>query len=1248
MNGSRAYLFVGIAALLLLGISGILGYVFFAMLDAEMAPSPTPVETAPPSGEPPTDDGRPAVTDRPTAGRHALDDEPIVLGLSGTERKYAFLPPTAPPPPEGIVSADVPGPLRRPDLAPELPRAQMPAPFYPECEDPDYIFDFNKPGADYEVYVSGHDIVLHLRRPELERVDGRSVICKCRGREIDSATFEKELIIRMRLHGINQNARGSIGGAGLAKTHYLMGTDARRWFTDIPSYGRVQYLDIYPGIDLMFYGDQNRFEYIFMCRPGADIGSVSYTFDGSEEMLVGPRGNLQVGAYGGKFVQRQPLMYEIIDDRPYYVEGMFNISDRGVSLARRGPRPDTAEERERKRQKPELQCLSYLGGEGDERAYAVTTDGEGHVYVVGETTSPAFGGREPGREPGGGDVSLFVGKYRIADSEPVYTTFLGGGSQDRAFGIAVGADGSAYVCGETLSSDFPHTNGPPIGLGGESWDAFVVKLAPDGSGIDAAFRLGGRGDERAYGVVLDTQTNLYVVGETRSPDFPVSNALAEVKSGSGWDGFIARFDATCSRLDYCTRLGGSGDDAIHAVDVDVNGAVYVTGETSSRDFPLAEALQGHHGGGVWDGFAARISPKGRYLDYCTYLGGVGDDRARGACADLAGNMYIVGENSSGDFPTTNALQDYYAGGDWDMFVTKISADGERLVYSTYLGGSGDDRGFSIAADVSGNAHIGGVTSSTNWTTVAAQQSVHGGGTWDGMMIKLSPGGLTRTYVSYLGGKQDDQVFGVNVDAARDAHFAGGTASPGLATINPVQKDFSGGKDDSLLARMPAGYRPEPPLRLVSGGGQPGGPPYDFYMAEVETTNEEFVRFLNDAQANTNNARGAHMHFDDDGNVWMNPVMQRERDELFNIAVARVDYHPEYPVGSRYAITPSLPPVGGSYSNHPVVGVSWYGAVKYCNWLTVETGRGAEQRCYSEGTNTTDWAPVTVSQTNWNKGFFSPSARERWLHLDGFRLPMDNCWGDRSLPNQFNEFYKAAAWSGGTNMPYAYGRDDVTPGDANYLDHGLFQRHDTAPVGFFNGSDYDGQYATHSNDNFYGIYDLSGNVTEWLNDPGDTNVLADRGCYGGSWMFDLPDLSERFYVSPHFTDRFRGFRVVTTTSREDMFLIRIPYYICLCGYTGPEEEEEEEEIPEIEEEEPIGMIYDDDDDDDDDDEDDDDEDDDDAYLTDKEDFSPAALARARAVLGEDFVSAEGLEEKLELEEPEDDEDDDDDPVSPVWP
>jgi len=1154
----------------------------------------------------------------------------------------------------------------------------------------------------------------------------------------------------------------------VARNNYFLGTDPRGWLAGEALYPKVRYTDLYPGIDLACYDTKDHLEYVFVLWPGADRSAIQFTFDGTDEVSLDGWGNLILHFRCGKIVQHRPRAYQVVDGAPLRIPARY-LLEREKVRAELDPYPvsdlllaatrlaEPADESgfgtdpgaKSVSASRTLDILSFLGGSGNDHAYATTVDRFGYAYVVGAADSSSFAVARSSARPATNSIDVFVCKYRLSDSQVMYTTFIGGTSEDRALAVAADNSGNAYICGETLSADFPATNALEHLQGGASWNSFVAKLDPSGAVVDFCSRLGGSADDRAYGLALDPQTNLYIAGETWSDDFPAVNAFRTPRKPGTRDAFVVKLDVARGMIRYAATLGGSGHDAAYAVAVGPRGSAYLAGETSSRDLPTREAFQPKHGGGFYDGFLAKFTPSADALAACTYLGGTNDDRCYGLSVDVAANTYVSGETSSQDFPVTNSVQTLHGGGDWDAFLTKFTRDPRSPpLYSTFLGGSGSDRAFSVANDGSGNAHVVGATSSTNLFVRDAAQEQHAGGAWDAFAAKVDAGGGRFFYSTYLGGPGDDFLYSVTVDAKRSAHVAGATSSTNLPLANPLQTTHAGARYDAMVGRLLPEYYLGPDLRLVPAGGQPMGPQYDYYVSRMEVSNDEVARFLNDAQANTNDARGTNMFFDARGNVWFNPAMEREAHEMFSIGDARIEYNPDFPAGSRYYVTPRIPRDGGSYSNHPAVGVSWYGAVKYCNWLTIETGRGGDQRCYREGTNSVDWAPVTCVVSNWVLGRFLQSERDEWLAYEGYRLPMDNCdvpsdwindlfrvpnvefarflndaqanpgsekgsltyfdsvgnvwfnpamannstlmfsiygtrltydltrsegnrygisahippqgssysnypvdnvtwpgamkycnwltlesglgseqrcysegtnkldwipvtavpeawargefskeqirewleldgvhlpldtcsptgsWAQADLAgymptgswaNAYNEFYKAAAWTGATNVPYGFGRSVFDVRDANYLDSGAFAKHDTSAGGYYNGRTLIEQGSTHTNANYFGIYDLSGNVSEWLTDPGRSGTLGDRACYGGSWLFALPQVSQRFFVHPHFTDNFRGFRVVSTYTPETIFLVRMPYHICLCGYgtgKGCEEEVPEEKVEKV--------------------------------------------------------------------------------------
>jgi hypothetical protein len=344
-----------------------------------------------------------------------------------------------------------------------------------------------------------------------------------------------------------------------------------------------------------------------------------------------------------------------------------------------------------------LVYATYLGGRAFDFGVGIAVDFRGSAYVTGSTNSsdfltrnalqPAFGAGTP-RPPFGSPSDAFVAKLAPAGSELVYSTYLGGSASDGGSGIAVDFRGNAYVTGSTNSSDFPiqdplqpafggGTPRPPFGS--LPSDAFVAKLAPNGTALVYSTYLGGSDYDVGSGIAVDLRGNAYVTGDTSSADFPTRDALQpgfgggtpRPPFGSPSDAFVAKLAPTGAALVYSTYLGGSDEDSGSGITVDFRGSAYVTGRTSSADFPTRDPLQSALGGGFADAFVAKLSPNGAALVYSTYLGGNDSDRGEAIAVDFRGGAYVTGGTGSADFPTRNALQPAF-GGLGDAFVTKLS------------------------------------------------------------------------------------------------------------------------------------------------------------------------------------------------------------------------------------------------------------------------------------------------------------------------------------------------------------------------------------------------------------------------------------------------------------------------------------------------------------------------------------------------------------------------------------------------
>lgn len=379
---------------------------------------------------------------------------------------------------------------------------------------------------------------------------------------------------------------------------------------------------------------------------------------------------------------------------------------------------------------------------------------------------------------GDGSIGFALGDYDPAypltlDPTLIYSTYLGGCDLDDAYGIAVDSASNAHVIGRTLSSDFP-TKNPLDETFNSGYDIFVTKLNATGNALLYSTYLGGSNSDESSDIAVDSTGNAYITGYTRSSDFPIASPLYGTLNGIS-DIFVAKLNATGSALLYSTYLGGSSGEYSYGIAVDGAGNAYVAGATLSSDFPTANALDETLGGGL-DATVTKLNTTGSALVYSTYLGGSSGDAGYGGIAvDSVSNVYITGYTQSDDFPTVNPLSPTYNGGT-DVFVTRLNAAGDTLLYSTYLGGSNSERSLDIAVDNAGNTYLTGYTNSDDFPIANALYPTYSGGT-DAFVTKLNATGSALFYSTYLGGSSDDTGEGIATDRG-NAYITGSTSSTG--------------------------------------------------------------------------------------------------------------------------------------------------------------------------------------------------------------------------------------------------------------------------------------------------------------------------------------------------------------------------------------------------------------------------------------------------------------------------------------
>ena len=680
-------------------------------------------------------------------------------------------------------------------------------------------------------------------------------------------------VLRMKL--VAANAKAKVAGLDPlpGKSNYFLGNDPKKWRTNVPTYAEVKYATVYPGVDLVYYGNQGQLEYDFVVAPGADPKVIALEMVGEGSALpraaksrpfqIDASGDLVIAIEGGEARFYKPVVYQPTGSNPTSeMQNRKAIDGHYVLLAegRIGFDVPNYDKTKALVIDPVLAYSSYLGGSGDEglgSCAGIAVDSDGNAYVVGGTTSIDFPTTKDSVQPtyGGGPVpsdrwyacgDAFVSKVDPTGSTLVYSTYLGGTGCESSSGIGVAVDsqGSAYVTGITASTDFPVTPGAFQTSfrgwrqdGSDSGDAFVTKISPDGSRLEYSTYLGGSGNEVVDDTIaVDPAGNAYVGGTTDSTDFPTTPGAFQTsltgtncadKDGNPLpcpDVFVTKLNATGSSLIYSTLIGGSNWEDVLALGLDASGNVWVTGSTGSSDYPTtAGAYQksSHRGGcgepPIWDCdhvFVTKLNAHGSALIYSTYLDGTGGETPIGIAGDSSGNAYLTGVTSSPDFPTTLGAfrrtppsscpagsSEFSCG---DAFVAKIDptkTGKASLVYSTFLGGSGNDWGDGIAVDSFGNAYVTGVTWSTDFPTKNPIQSTNAGAA-DVFVTKLNATGSDLIYSTYLGGANSDLADWLAVDGAGNPYLAGWTESTNFPTTSGAfQPAFGGGTRDFFVAKL---------------------------------------------------------------------------------------------------------------------------------------------------------------------------------------------------------------------------------------------------------------------------------------------------------------------------------------------------------------------------------------------------------------------------------------------------------------
>lgn len=617
------------------------------------------------------------------------------------------------------------------------------------------------------------------------RGDGYAVALDKTGSKLMLRAGDKKAAIRTDLTGANP--RATLSGLDLQKSYssYFRGKDSSKWAVNVPNYGQVKESSVYPGIDLLYYGNQSKLEYDFVVAPGADPRAIRMRFSGVTSVKTDAEGNLVLSTASGNVVQHKPVIYQEIAGIRREVEGAFAVHANREVTFRIGAYDRSAA----LTIDPYVVYASFLGGFSTDEGHAVTADTQGNMYLVGVTYSTQAG-----------DADVMLRKIAPDGSGFVWNADLGGSDDDFGNGIAVDANGFVYVGGDTFSTDFP-TAAPWQANNAGDRNAFVLKIDPAATTLMYSTYFGGSVDDFGYAVALDRNGNLYLTGSTDSPDMPASQTAYQQSLLGNSDAYVAKFDSNGNAI-FNTFIGKGSHNEAWSIAADSNGNTYITGDTDSDSFPQINPPFQHSRHGGLDAFLTIVSNDGTQLFLSTFIGGSNDDSGTGIALDPSGNIYIAGTTASSDFPTTNGYNSSYNGGSTDIFVVKYSPGGGSLLFSTFVGSHGTDEANAIAVDANGTVYVAGDTNSDQYpvTSDAVQGSRRGG--FDAVLSVLDTNGTRLLYSTYFGGSGDDSAMGVAVDPFYNVYVTGVTSSGDFpVTQVAVQPQPGGGDSDAFLTKI---------------------------------------------------------------------------------------------------------------------------------------------------------------------------------------------------------------------------------------------------------------------------------------------------------------------------------------------------------------------------------------------------------------------------------------------------------------
>jgi hypothetical protein len=705
-------------------------------------------------------------------------------------------------------------------------------------------------GSQYDLFLTPQEAVVALRHSKHYDFSPRHRVMSMKAMVADrkaAAAKGSTTALRMQFEGANPNPSVTGGEKLPGVFNYYVGNDPQKWHKAVPSFAQVKYSQIYPGVDLVFYGNQGRLEYDFVVAPGADPNVIRMNLAGARKLRVNNAGNVVVSVTDGDLQLQKPVVYQNINGVRHELQGKYSLKGAHVAFA-----VASYDRREPLIVDPVLVYSTYLGGSSDENqpAFSMVIDASGDAFIGGQTDSTDFPTAGLGVKNTAGIFTGFVSELDPTGATLLQSTTLGGSTGgDFVAGLAIDPSGNVYATGATFATDFPTAGKAlkPTLSSNPNGTSFLAESNSSGTLFYSSYLGGSNGTvgDAGNAVVADSSGNAYVTGVTFSTpgtadvDFPVTTSASQSTDpeDGGGSGFLTEINTKASSgsasLVYSSYLGGSGANSATAglgfgdegggIALDSNNHVYITGTTTSTDFPVsATNLQPANLDPVSSAFVSEFDTtksNAASLVYSTYIGGSGNIKA--ALGEFANGIsvqpgttvaYFTGTTNSADYPTTSgAVQKTGDSTGGAAYVSLLDTSvGNALNYSTFLGNSGTT-GFAIQADTSGKFVVVGGTQSSSFpiTVGALQTTIAAGGAGDAFITEIDPsvsGGSGLIYSTYFGGSGNatngpDQAFGVAIGTLPNVYVSGQTNSTDFPTTTGAFQSALKGNSDSFVTNL---------------------------------------------------------------------------------------------------------------------------------------------------------------------------------------------------------------------------------------------------------------------------------------------------------------------------------------------------------------------------------------------------------------------------------------------------------------